>query len=397
MAKRSRGLSVYLALAAVSAPLWRLAMARRVRRGKEDPARLPEKFGRGMAPRRPGRVLWFHALSVGESLALLPLLARAAEDSGAQVLLTTSTRTSAEALGRVGLPAGVVHQMLPVDAAGPVRRFLDHWRPDVAVVSELDLWPCLLSATAARGIPLALINSRMSAHNFAKRQRSPGLFGALLGLFEVVLVQNETSAERFAALGVPRARIEVLGPLKAAGAPLPCDGEELARLEAASEGRFRWLAASSERREAGFLAEAQRMLKAEGGAPLLILAPRNVTDGDGAEAAARARKLKVARRSRGEAITEVTDIYLADTIGEMGLFYRLAHVVFMGHSLSVPGPAQRGKNPFEAVVLDRPVLHGPEVEDFAETYAALGDAGGARCCADAAGLAAALAALGDPG
>jgi 3-deoxy-D-manno-octulosonic-acid transferase len=397
VSERSLALSAYLAFSALSEPLWRLAMAARVRRGKEDPERVGEKFARAMAARPPGRLFWFHALSVGESLALLPLLNRIARDApDATLLLTTSTRTSAQALARVGLPADTIHQFLPVDAAGPVRRFLDHWRPDLAVVTELDLWPRLLVEVSGRGVPLALINSRISPRNAARRNRGRGLFADLLARFDLVLAQDDDSAARFRAFGVAPERLHVFGALKAAAAPLPCDEGELERLRAGLARRPCWLAASSERREAGTLCAAQAVLVQSGGDHVLILAPRNVADGDGAAAAARARKLKLSRRSAGDSIGPETQVYLADTIGEMGLWYRLAEVVFMGHSLSVPGPEQRGKNPFEAALLDRPVLHGPQVGDFAETYAALSRAGAARLCDSAEAIAAAVRDLHEP-
>ncbi|WP_099825921.1 3-deoxy-D-manno-octulosonic acid transferase [Oceaniglobus indicus] len=394
MARQSAGMTAYLAFAAVSEPLWRLAMARRVRRGKEDGARVAEKFAHDMADRPPGPVLWFHALSVGESLALLPLLALAGrERPEAHILLTTSTRTSAVALGRVGLPPRVIHQFLPVDSAGPVRRFLDHWRPDRAVVTELDLWPGLLLAAHRRGIPLALINSRISPANFAKRSRGRGMFRDLLRLFDIVLVQDDDSAERFRALGVAADRVQVLGSLKAAAAPLPCDTRALQQLRDNLGQRSCWLAASFSRREVDTLCDGQLALR---DTHLMVLAPRDLSDSESAERAAQARGLKTARRSRGEEIEPDTNVYLADTIGEMGLWYRLADVVFMGNSLNVPGPEHRGKNPFEAVVLDRPVLHGPSVGDFAETYEALDTAGAATTCADADAIAAEVRRLADP-
>jgi len=206
-------LRTYLLFARLSGPLWKLAMRLRLRRGKEDPARLGEKFGAATVVRPPGTVLWFHALSVGESLALLPLLERAARDlPEAHFLLTTSTLTSARALQRVGLAPRVIHQFLPVDTTRAARRFLDHWQPAIAVISELDLWPALLCAAKKRDLPMLLINSRMSDHNFARRSRSPAMFAHLLDLFDVILAQDDDSRARFARFVVAPARLGYWAP-----------------------------------------------------------------------------------------------------------------------------------------------------------------------------------------
>lgn len=392
----SPALRLYLAFSRVSAPLWRIAQKRRVARGKELPERLPEKWGSYRRPRPEGTMLWFHALSVGESLALVPLIERALRDlPDAHVLLTTSTAASAGALGKAGLPERCLHVLAPVDTAGAVRRFLGHWRPDVSGFAELDFWPRLMVETHRRGIPMILINSRLRDRSFESRKRIGGITRDTLQLFGRLLVQDPESFERFKALGADPKRISVVGALKAVARPLPADPSELAGLKAAVANRFAWLAASTWGNEHPEVMKAhRRVTEAEPGA-LLIVAPRQLRDADGAEAEARKVFAHVARRSRGEGIGPETQVYIADTIGEMGLWYRIAPVSFVGHSLDVKGEGLEGKNPYEAAALGSAILHGPAVPYFAESYAVLKKAGAAREVADPASLASAVLELRD--
>lgn len=374
-----------MAFSRVSDPIWRAAHRRRLKRGKELPERLAEKYGEYEQARPEGVVLWFHALSVGESLALVPLVELALKEMpGAHVVLTTSTATSAAALARAGLPERCFHVLLPIDTARAVGRFLDHWRPDVAAFAELDFWPRLMVETHRRGVPMILVNSRMPGGNFARRKRIGGMTRDVLRLFSRLLVQDEVSAERFAALGAEAGRIRVAGALKAAARPLPAEAGELSALRAAIGARPVWLAAATEGSEHGAMMEAHGAVAARLEGALMILAPRFPKDADAAEEMARARFSHVARRSRGERIGAETQVYIADTIGEMGLWYRLAPVSFVGHSLT---DDLEGKNPFEAAALGSAILHGPGISYFAESYAALTAAGAAREVSDAAALA----------
>ncbi len=390
----SQLLGLYLGFSRVSEPLWRLAHRRRLKRGKELSDRLDEKYGIYGQARPEGTVLWFHALSVGESLALVPLVERALADlPDAHVVLTTSTATSAAALEKAHLPERCRHVFLPIDTVKATRRFLDHWRPDLAAFAELDFWPRLMVETRARGIPMALINSRMPSGNFARRQRLGGLMRDVLGLFDRLLVQDSVSADRFAELGADPGRITVVGALKAAARPLPADNDELERLRAAIGPRLVWLAAATVSDEHAPMLEAHALVRAAHPGALLILAPRFPADGDSAEAMARARFDGVARRSHGAGIDAATQVYLADTIGEMGLWYRLAPVSFVGHSLA---PGLEGKNPYEAAALGSAILHGPGISYFSESYEGLWAEGATLQVSDAESLAKAICELQDP-
>lgn len=387
-------LGLYLGFARVSLPLWRRALAARLKRGKEEAGRLDEKLGHASAPRPDGPLLWFHALSVGESLSLVTLIRRLAVDRpDASFLLTTTTRASVEALEKVGLPPRTIHQYYPADAKGPVERFLDHWRPDLAAVAELDLWPYMLTRLTRRGIPLVLVNARVTDRSLAKWRRSGGVIPALLDLPERILSQDAASTARFAELGADPAKVATLGPLKGASDPLPDHPEARAALAAEIGERPLWLAGPTEIREEAHLLDAH--LKARAAVPdlLMILAPRQVRLADETEETARRRFAHVARRSRGDAITPETEVYIADTMGEMGLFYRLAPVALIGHSMPVGEPPLTGKNPYEALALGALVLHGPDFGNFRDIYRRLDAEGATRRVEDTADLARALPAL----
>ena len=387
-------LKAYLAFSNVSDPLWRWQHKKRLAKGKEIAARLPEKYGTYSTKRPSGTVLWFHALSVGESLALLPLIELALrERPEAHVVLTTSTATSVAALEKAGLPERAHHVMLPIDTKRAVKKFLDHWAPDVAGFAELDFWPRLMVDTHARAIPMVLINTRMPQHNFERRRKLGGMMRHVLGLFQALLVQDDASRDRFIALGAPADRIAVVGALKSAARPLPCDEEALEHLSARIGTRPAWLAAATIADEHETMLEAHALVQKTLTDALMIIAPRHVADGDALETLAKARFDHVARRSLSDDITPETQVYIADTIGEMGLWYRLAPVSFVGHSLDVNGVGLEGKNPFEAAALGSAILHGGAVSYFAESYAALLAHGGARQVESVAELAEAVVAL----
>lgn len=381
-------LSAYLAFSHVSDPIWRNALNKRVARGKMDAARLEERFARDLPASPDGEVLWFHALSVGESLALLPLIKRAgALRPDLSFVLTTTTITSAQALAKVGLPPRCLHQYLPVDTHMAVNCFLDHWEPVAGVFSEMDFWPAIMVAANKRDIPLALINSRFYENSVQSRGKLKGLYRDILRLFQICLVQDAGSARHFADFGVDPARIQVCGALKGAAQPLPCDPRELAELKTAIGARPVWLAAATHAAEHAAMLRAHSELLKHKPDALLIIAPRNISEGAAIAKAAEDRFDGVALRSAGQDITASTCVYIADTMGEMGLWYRLAPVSFIGYSLVVPEVLLKGKNPFEAAALGSAILHGPRIEDFAETYASLDRAGAAIEIAQADDLA----------
>ena len=367
-----------LRLAATAlAPLLPAYLRRRAARGKEDPARLSERYGEGAA-RPPGRLFWLHAASVGETIAALPVLeAMATRDPALHFLVTTGTVTSADLLMQrlpPALAARVVHRFLPLDVPAWVVRFLEGWRPDAGAFLESELWPNLLAAATARGLPLALLNGRVSARSFARRRWVPGLTRAALGAFRLVLARSETDRARLVQLGAKAAAC--WGDLKAAAPPLPADDAALARLRALIGKRPVFLAASTHPGEEPLVIAAHALLATTIPDLLTVVVPRHPQRG--AEVAAaiggaiEARGLAVARRQAGGAPEPAIAIYVADTIGELGLFYRLASVALIGGSLVPHG----GQNPLEAARLGCPILIGSYNSNFEEAVARLLEAGG---------------------
>lgn len=369
----------------LATPLVARYLRRRVARGKEEPARLGERWGRAGQARPAGKLVWIHAASVGESLAVLPLLdAIRAQHPGLACLMTSGTVTSARLLAE-RLPAGVIHQFVPVDLPQAVGRFLDHWRPDLALFVESELWPTMLRALARRGTPLALVNARMSAGSFKGWNRVPGLAPGLLAGVRLVLAESPDSAERFRRLGAPA--VAAPGNLKLAAPPLVADAAELARLSTLLGARPRFVAASTHPGEEAIVAEALASLRRRWPDLICVLAPRHPDRGAELAALLRGSGLAVAQRSAGQSPDAASAVLLADTLGELGLVYRLAGMAFIGGSLVPKG----GQNLLEPARLGRALLAGPHLENFAQPAQHLERAGALRRVADAASLAAAVA------
>ena len=375
-------LGIYRAVTTFGLPLIRLYLAQRKARGKEDIARFGERLGRPGRPRPDGPLVWLHGASVGESLSMLPLI-RSILDGERTVLVTTGTVTSARMMAE-RLPAGALHQYVPVDRLAYVRRFLDHWRPGLVLWAESEFWPNMLSEAASRRIPMVLVNGRVSPRSFAGWRKARGAISDLLGGFSLCLGQTEGDASRLAVLGA--APTKCLGNLKFAAPPLPADADELARVGAAFGDRPRWLAASTHAGEEEAIGRVHMRLKERHADLLTVIAPRHPDRGSEIAVTLRAGGISVAVRSENQPITPDTDIYLADTLGELGLFFRLVDVVFMGKSLVPLG----GQNPLEPARLECAVLFGPHMANFQEIAQRMMDTGGATEVADEEALSAAV-------
>lgn len=384
-AVRPLPLALYRTLTDAAAAPIRLYLERRLQRGKEHPERFAERLGRAGRPRPPGLLAWLHGASVGEALSALPLiLALRRRRPELSVLLTTGTVTSASVL-ESRLPPGVLHQFVPVDRAPWVDAFLDHWRPDLAVWLESELWPNTLAGLAARRVPAVLVNGRMSEASCGRWKRwAPATVRTLLSTFDTCLAQTAADADRLRHLGAQD--VACIGNLKAAAPPLPADEAALALLHAAAAGRPSWLAASTHAGEEALIGRVHSRLKARHPGLLSVIVPRHAERGPAIADELRQQGLSVARRTAGEPLAAGTDVYLADTMGELGLFYRLSGIALLGKSLLGRG----GQNPLEAARLGSAVLYGPHMENFAEITAALEGAGAARVAADEAALAAAV-------
>jgi len=387
MSKPGFSLKTYRLATKIAAPVAPLLLAWRTRRGKEEPDRHSERYGLASTPRPSGFLAWFHAASVGEANAALPVIESIAKERpGVRILLTTATVTSAR-LARERLPKGAMHQYVPLDRQFYVKRFLDHWRPDLAVLVESEIWPNLVLETRARNIALLLINGRMSTSSFKAWRRRPGLSRPIFSAFDLVLAQNDSLAERFAQLGTPDSRDA--GNLKADAPPPPVDLAKKRQLASAVSGRPLWLAASTHPGEDEVIATAHSMIKQALPNLLTIIVPRHPERGVAIAEQLTGEGLSTALRSQGTLPEAGTDIYVADTIGELGLFYALAPVAFIGGSLVPHG----GQNPVEAIKLGTAVLTGPNWKNFTDSYTQLLKAGGAKEVTDAETLAVAVLGL----
>ncbi|MCJ2057593.1 3-deoxy-D-manno-octulosonic acid transferase [Methylobacterium sp. J-048] len=364
-------------------------LAWRAHHGKEDPLRLPERRGLPGRARPVGPLAWMHGASVGEVLSLIGLV-EGMIARGFSVLVTTGTRSAAELIGS-RLPPGAVHQYVPLDAPRWVARFLAHWQPNLAIVAESEIWPNTILELDAREIPLILVNGRMSERSFKSWERCPRTAKALLSRIAVCLTQTQEDGARYAKLGAPR--VSVTGNLKFDAQVPPVDLQQLDYLGGMIADRPVWVAASTHEGEDSIVAYAHAVLKAQFPRLLTILAPRHPSRGAEAAESAGAYGLRSARRSSGGRPHPSVEVYVADTIGEMGLFYRLAPLAFLGGSLVPHG----GQNPIEPVRLDTAILHGPHTGNFDVVYRALDRAGAALPVRDGVELAAMVGELlGDP-
>ena len=347
-----------------SAPFLRLLLSRRARRGKEDPARLPERMGAPGRQRPPGPLLWLHAASVGEAQSALILLdALMARDPALHVLVTTGTLTSAGLMER-RLPPRAFHQYVPLDHPAWVRAFLDHWRPDRVLWLESELWPNMLAAIHARGIPAALVNARLSPRSVRRWQYLRGTIAGMLSAFSVILAQTDKDAENFRALGA--VNVITTGNLKYAAAPLPIDDTALAALIGAIRARPVWVYASTHDGEEDLACRLHAALRPALPGLLTIVVPRHPERRDAIATTIMRHGLSARLRVSGGLPQDGDDIYVADTMGELGLFYRVAAVACIGRSFSNDGGG--GHNPIEAAQLGCAVLHGPHVQNLQSLF-----------------------------
>ena len=348
----------YLILRRVLQPVMRRVLAGRICKAKDNAARAGERLGIATQVRPTGRVVWMHAVGLGEVLALRPLIV------GMQ-------QVAPDVLGQ-NLPANTVHQFLPLDGPTYMAKFLDHWQPCLSIWSEQDIWPGAIHDCAARDIPLAYVNGRMDNKSTAKRARLAGLYKKVFGLFDLITVQDEQTAENLSSLGGRDVR--VTGSLKPAAEPLSVDVGMLATLQVALEGRKIWVAASTHCEDEAVLIDAQRELVKRDPSWLLILAPRAPARGDEIEGALVQAGLTCTRRSKGGQPDPSHSVWIVDSFGELGLWYRLAAAAFVGGSYGSLG----GHNPWEAICLNLLVCHGPNVANFAKDYEVLDYSGASQ-------------------
>lgn len=375
-------LMTYRGLGVCAYPLASFYLLWRAAKGKEDRKRKAERFGYAGAARPQGPLIWIHAASVGELLSVIALV-RELRRLDIAVLLTTGTVTSAQvAAERLG--GEVIHQYMPLDLKPAVGRFLDYWRPDVAVMAESEIWPTTMVELQARHIAQVRVNARMSDRSFGRWMRYQSMSELLFSKLSLVVAQSDIDGERYRDLGAWP--VVVSGNLKGDAEPLPVNQTDLARYRQQIGSRKTWAAISTFDGEEKAAAMVHRALKAHND-QLTIIVPRHPERSDEIEAMLLEKDLKVARRSRGDVITPETDILLGDTIGEMGLYLRLTDLAFAGRSLLTE---TGGQNPMEPASIGCAVLSGPHVENFRDAYQKLVRNGGARIVKDVEVLAKAV-------
>ena len=370
------GLAAYRVAGRMVAPFLPIHLRRRAKLGKEDASRRRERFGHASVPRPNGPLVWIHAASVGETHAVVSIAEHVAQ-KGVAVLFTTGTRT-AEAIVTERLGNDVIHQYAPFDLRRSIERFLEHWQPQLNIVAEAEIWPNTMAALAARKVPQLLVNARMSDRSFKRWSRSGALGRALFARYAHVSARTPEDAERFEMLGART--VTATGDLKAEAIPPRVSRALKSEFAKLTERRTVWVAASTHAGEEEIAGRIHVKLKAGRPDLLTVIVPRHPERGEMIAQALKNSGLTVARRSLGQPILRETDIFLGDTIGEMGLYLRLSRTVFMGRSLAAG--ATGGQNPIEPAMLERAVLHGPAIENFRDVYQALDAGGGARLVAD---------------
>jgi len=337
---------------------------RRKSKGKEDKNRFTERMGYAGVERPEGDVVWFHGASVGEAVSMLSLIDKIQNEfPNKTILVTTGTVSSAEIMLKK-LPKNVIHQYVPVDLLPAVRRFLDYWKPKVALFFEAEFWPNLIMEAQKRDVKLLLINGRVSDVAFKKWEPHQDLACQMLEHFDLALGQTSEDERRIKILGAPHTMY--LGNLKFAGSPMKCNEDELAKMREKIGNRPTWVVASTHETEEEEVAKIHQEIAKKYPNLLTIIAPRNAKRGEEIKNILKLSGLKSAMRSKEEEITSHTQVYIADTMGELGLFFRLTKIVLMGFSLTEK--SNGGHNALEPAILKTAVVNGPYYENFKEMF-----------------------------
>lgn len=338
---------------------WPLRAVLRIRawRGKEEPLRLGERRGLSASIRPEGTLIWCHAASVGEALALLPLLDRLLERPTTSALITTGTVTSARVLAE-RLPPRTIHQFAPWDCQTWINRFLDRWKPDIAIRMESELWPNTLLAVKERRIPVAVVNGRLSSDSTRGWQRFPSVSQRVMSTLDIVIAQTDEHADRYKSIGAKTVRI--VTNLKLAAPPLPAPAQDVSALRTMIADRPVWLAASTHKGEEEAAFRIHKKLASTFPDLLSIIAPRHPDRGPSIADIGTEAGLSVALRSKGQLVDASTAVYIADTLGDLGSLFSVSPVVFIGKSLTAHG----GQNPIEPCHFKCAIIFGPHMENF---------------------------------
>ena len=337
----------------------------RLKKGKEDPNRWEEKKGIIQKKRPVGPLIWLHAASVGEAQSALILIEKITTSyNKMNILVTSGTLSSAQMLEK-RLPQNAFHQFAPLDHPKWIDTFLTHWKPDLAIWLESEIWPNTLMAVKKKRIPAILVNARLSPSSLKNWKRFPNSAEKILSAFSLILCQTEADKKAYASLGAKN--ISVSGNIKYSAAPLPYKEQDYEQLKNILKDRPVWVYASTHEPEEMIAATLHQKLKADIPDLLTVIIPRHPDRGEKIYQSLQKTDLNIIRRSNDFSNPKAdTDIYLADTLGELGLFYRLASIAVIGRSFSNDGGG--GHNPIEAAQLGCAVLHGPLIQNLQKIY-----------------------------
>lgn len=354
-------IGIYNTLIQILYPLViRSYIQKRIEIGKEDAKRFNERKGRPTKERPEGKLIWFHGASVGESVSMLPLINRLLEISpDINVMVTTGTTTSADLMGK-RLPERAFHQYIPIDNPIFTKRFIKYWQPDMVLWFESDFWPAMLSTIKKKNIPLLLVNGRISNKSFKRWQQFDYISKELLACFTYCLGQSEEDAYRLRILGAKNAIC--LGNLKFAGLPIPVDENKKTAILNQIGNRPLFCISSTHNNEEEQLGKELTSLFSDNPDLLVIIAPRHPQRGIEVQQQLNNLGLKTALRSTNEPIENTTQVYIADTIGELGIWYGISPIVFIGGSLIPHG----GQNFMEPSRLRDAVIVGPHMHNFTD-------------------------------
>ncbi|MEP2943741.1 MAG: 3-deoxy-D-manno-octulosonic acid transferase [Hyphomicrobiales bacterium] len=378
-------LNIYGGFGYVAMPFAGAFVRWRAAKGKEDLDRIKERYGYASVNTSNRICIWVHAASLGETRAVLPLIRHFIE-MRFEVVFTTVTVTAAR-IAEIELPKGATHQYAPLDLKPFLKRFLKHWKPSIAIFVESELWPTTIMELSHQNIPQVLVNARMSARSFKRWKQFDVVSNALFENISLSIAQTKEDAARFKELGIHS--VINSGNLKFDSDLPEVDVAQLAKLQEAIGERPVWLAASTHDREELIVAKAHILLKRIFPNLLTIIAPRHPNRAEKITNELTAMNLKVGQRSTGALPAADEDIYIADTIGELGLFYRLAPCSLIGGSLVPHG----GQNPIEPARLGSAIIHGPNVANFSNIYDVFAKQGGCLCVHNSEELVRGVAAL----
>ena len=355
-------LKLYKAVLAIMYPLaLNRYIEKRKKNGKEDLARFNERLGKATMPRPKGNLIWMHGASVGEAVSMLPLIKTLLNMyPDLHIMVTTGTVTSAEVMAK-RLPERAFHQYFPLEHPLYAARFIRHWKPNLVLWFESEFWPAMLSTIKKHNIPLILVNGRISNKSFRRWQQFEFAIRQILACFTLCLGQSDEDTRRLQLLGAKNTAS--LGNLKYAGLPLPVDEAKKALLAEQFGGRPVWLVSSTHDDEESKIGRFLKDLEQKVPGVLTVIVPRHPHRGvEIKDKLVSEYGLNVSLRSAGEAISAETEVYVADTIGELGIFYELINIVFIGGSLIPHG----GQNFMEPSRYRDATIVGPHMFNFTD-------------------------------